>query len=55
MEDLLQHFGVRDETLILREEPFEDLLRVPLVGVWRPDEIHRDVRVEKDHRAGASR
>jgi hypothetical protein len=55
MEDLLRHFSIRDETLILRDEPFQDLLRVSLVGMWCPDEIHRDVRVEEDHRDGASR
>jgi hypothetical protein len=55
MEDLLQDFGVRDEALILGDEPFEDLLRISLVGVRRPDEIHRNVRVEEDHSGGVSR
>jgi hypothetical protein len=55
MENLLEHFGIRDEALFLREEPLEDLLRVSLVGMRRSHQIHRDVRVEEDQRDGVPR
>jgi hypothetical protein len=55
MKDLLEDLRVGDETLLLRKDSLQNLLRVPLVGVRRPHEIHRDVRVEKNHRDGASR
>ncbi len=50
----LEHVDIGDETLSLREKPLKNLLRVPLVGVGRPHQIHRNVRIEEDHRGGAS-
>ncbi len=55
VKDLLKHLDVRDEALCFGETPLEHLLRVPLVGVRRAHEVHRDVRVEEDHRDGESR
>ena len=43
VQDLLKHFDVRDETLSVGKTFFQDLLSVPLVGVRRPHEIHRNV------------
>ncbi len=54
VEDLLQDFDVRREPFPLREGPLEQPLGVALVRVRRADEIHRDVRIDEDHRGGAS-
>jgi hypothetical protein len=55
VKNLLEHLDVGDEALSLREEPLQHLLCVPLVGVRCPHQVHRNVRVEEDHRDGASR
>lgn len=49
MQDLLQDLGVGDEQFTICDEPLEPLLRVDLVGVDRPDQVHRDVRVDEYH------
>jgi hypothetical protein len=55
MEDLLKHFRIRDEPLRPGKTPFQHLLGILFVRVWRPDQVHRDVRIEEDHRGGESR
>jgi hypothetical protein len=55
VEDLLEHLDVRDEALCVREELLQRQQCVPFMGVLRPHQIHRDIRVQEDHRDGASR
>ena len=55
VQDLLECLDVRNKTLSFGKTPFQDLLSVPLVRVRRPHEVHRDVRIEEDHRDGESR
>ena len=55
VENLLEHLDVCDEALRVREQLFQSQLRIPLVGMLRPHQVHRDVRVEEDHCDGASR
>ena len=43
VQDLLEHFRVRDEPDALGDQPFERALRVDLVRVRRADQIHRHV------------
>jgi hypothetical protein len=49
VQDLLQDLGIRDETLTFADELFEPSLCVRLMGVRRPDKIHRDVRIHQNH------
>jgi hypothetical protein len=55
VEDLLEGLDVGNEAFSFGEASFQYLLRVPLVGVGRPHQVHRDVRIEKNHRGGESR
>jgi hypothetical protein len=55
VEDLLEHLGARDEGLLPSQGALEHLLRIPFVGVLGAHQVHRDVRVEKNHRAEPSR
>ena len=55
VENLLEHFRVRDEPLFQGNEFLQKLLGVPFVRMRRPDQIHRDVRIEEDHCGGESR
>ena len=55
VENLLKHFRVRDEPFFERKTLFQQLLGVPLVRMRRPYQVHRDVRIEEDHRGGESR
>ncbi len=55
VQNLLERLYVRDETLSFGKTPFQDLLSVPLVRVKRPHKVHRNVRIEEDHRGGESR
>lgn len=55
VEDFLEHLDVRDEPLCVCEQPLQRHPRVAFVGVLCPHQVHRDVRVEEDHRDGASR
>jgi hypothetical protein len=50
MEDFLEDLRARDETFLVGEQAFEDLLGVPLMRMRGAHEVHRDVRVEEDHR-----
>jgi hypothetical protein len=54
VKDLLERFDVRNETLSFGKAPFQDLLSITLVRVRRPHEVHRNVRIDEDHR-GESR
>src|SRR5438093_2166404 len=49
MQDLLEYFGVRDQTLALGNALFQKLLSVGLVRVRRAYQIHRYVGVDEDH------
>ena len=55
VQDLLERLDVRDETFSFGKTPFQDLLSVPLVRVRSPHEVHRNIRIEEDHRGGESR
>mgnify|MGYP007034356044 CR=1 FL=1 len=48
-ENLLKHLGAGDQLLAIGDGPLEEPLGVDLVGVGRPDQVHRDVRVDEDH------
>src|SRR6266849_10059551 len=50
---LLQHFGVRNQTLALADNLFEQPQRIALVRMGRADQVHRDVGVDENH-SGAS-
>ncbi len=49
MEDLLEDLRARDQALVVRDGPFEQVLGVGLVGVRGPDEVHGNVRIDEDH------
>lgn len=55
VEDLLEHFGIRNEALLFREKPLEYLLGIPFVGMRRSHQVHRNVRIEEDHSGSDSR
>jgi len=43
VEDFLQYFGVCNQALVLDHKPFENALRIGLVGPGTADEIHRNI------------
>ena len=49
MKDFLQDLDVRYEAASFGDEPFDDALCIHLAGMRRPDEVHRDVRIDEDH------
>jgi hypothetical protein len=55
VENFLEHFGVGHEAFPFGQAPLEHPLRARLVGVRSAHEVHRNVGVEEDHRAGLSR
>jgi hypothetical protein len=48
VEDLLQHFGVRDQTLPRCNQTLQDDLRFRFVRMRSPDQIHGNVGVHQD-------
>lgn len=51
MEDLLEDLGVRHELLTSDDRPFKEYADPRLVRVLYPDEIHRAIRGDEDHRS----
>jgi hypothetical protein len=47
-ENLLQHLGVRHETFSGDDEIVQSTRRASLVRMFRPDQVHRHVRVDED-------
>lgn len=50
MKNLLKHLGISDQLFTPHNQDFESMLRLNLMRVWAPDEIHRNIRVDEDHR-----
>lgn len=48
VENLLEHFRICHEASPLRDTSLEESLRLNLVGVWCPYEVHRNIRVDED-------
>ncbi len=48
VQNLLEHFRVGYQPFSIADEPFQHMLRIGLVRVWRPNEIHRNIRIHKD-------
>lgn len=55
MENFLKCLGVRDQALFLGKTPSQDFLGITLVRMSRPDQVHRDIRIDEDHREDGSR
>lgn len=49
VQDLLKHFGIRNEALPVADQFLEQALRVALMRMRRTNEIHRDVGVDQNH------
>ena len=49
VKDFLEHFRIGDQRSSFCDESFEEPACVILVRVRRADQIHRDVRIDKDH------
>lgn len=49
MEDFLKYLRARHEALIPCDASLEQTLGVGLMRVRCPDQVHRDIRVDKDH------
>jgi hypothetical protein len=54
MQDLLQHLGIGDEALTVRDALLEESLGVGLVRVHGANEVHRNVGIDQDHRRDSS-
>jgi len=48
MQDLLKHFGVGYEALSRCDQALQEKLRFGLVRVRRADEVHQNIRIDKD-------
>ena len=48
MQDLLQHFRIRDQTLARRNQTLQQDLCFRLVRMRCSDEVHRDVGIDED-------
>ena len=55
VEDFLEDFCVRNQTLTLAYQPFQQPLRIGLVQVGRARQIHGDIGVHKNHGCGPLR
>lgn len=49
MQDFLQDFRIRDQSLTLGYEFLEQALSVRLVQMRRPDKIHGDIGIDENH------
>lgn len=49
MKDLLQHFGISNQTLAVADQFLKQALGVALVRMRRSDETYRDVGVDQNH------
>ena len=49
VQDLLQYFRVGDQALALADQPFQQPLRVGLVGTGCAHQIHRNIGVNQNH------
>jgi hypothetical protein len=49
MQDLLEYLGVGDQLIPIGDKALHRPLRIDLVGVSRADEVHRNIRVDKNH------
>jgi len=49
MQDLLKHFGVRNQALAVTDQLLEPSLRVALVRMSGADQIHRNIGVDQNH------
>lgn len=48
MQDLLEHLGVGNQALPFGDGPLEQTLRIRLMRVRRPDEVHGEVGIDED-------
>jgi hypothetical protein len=48
MQDLPQHFRVRDQSPSGRDKAFQQNLSLTLMRMWRANEVHRDIRIDED-------
>jgi hypothetical protein len=49
VKDFLQHFGAGDKALLAGHQFLQPTPDIGLVGIWSANQIHRNVRVDKDH------
>jgi len=49
VQNFLEHLGIGDQWLAVRDQPFENSLCVGLVHVRRADKIHWDIRIDQNH------
>ena len=53
MQYFLKHFDIRNEALPASNQLFQQALCVCFVGVRRPNQVHRNIRVHEDHECGS--
>ena len=53
MQDLLQDLGVGNEQRPICDASLEPSMRIDLLGVTRPDQLHPKVRVDEYHGVAA--
>jgi hypothetical protein len=49
MQDFLEHFRVRHQSLAIGDRVLEDSLGIDFPSVRAADEVHRDVGIDEDH------
>ena len=54
MQYFLQHFSVGDQARAFADEPLKQALAVTLMGMRRPHQVHRYIRVDEDHERSAT-
>jgi len=55
VENFLKCLRVRNQALLIGKTFFQDLPGLSLVRMSRPDQVHRDIRIDEDHRVAESR
>ena len=49
MQDFLKDLGVRHQPFAVGNEAFEQYLRIALLRMRRSDQVHRHIRIDKNH------